>query len=348
VTRIPSATTPPPADPRVAVVTGAAGFIGFHVARRLLADGWIVVGIDGFTTYYDVNLKRDRWSELARHNGFRGHVLRLEDADAIAEAVAVARPDVVVHLAAQAGVRYSIEAPRTYVDANLVGTFNVLEACRETPPRHLLMASTSSVYGNGPHVPFAEGDESARPLSLYAATKKATEAIAHAYAHIHRLPTTMFRFFTVYGPWGRPDMALFKFTAAILEGRPIDVYGHGRMSRDFTYIDDLVAGIAGLIDAVPGDAPASAADSLSPDAPFRIVNVGTARPIALEDFITAIEAAVGRKAERNYLPMQPGDVPRTFADVSLLRDLVPDLPPPTPLRDGVAAFVAWYRARYAA
>jgi UDP-glucuronate 4-epimerase len=324
-------------------ITGTAGFIGFHLARRLLAEGRDVIGLDGMSAYYDVTLKRDRLAILARSGRYTHHEFMLEDADRLMELVAAARPAVVVHLAAQAGVRYSIENPRIYIQSNVVGTFNLLEACREHPPAHLLIASTSSVYGDGDNVPYSEGSESARPLSLYAATKKSTEVMAHAYAHLHRLPTTVFRFFTVYGPWGRPDMALFKFTAAILAGREIEVYGYGEMSRDFTYIDDLVAGIAGLMPAPPGSRPATPADS--PAGPYRIVNIGASQPVGLEEFIAAIEKALGRKARRKYLPMQPADVRRTFAETAVLKSLV-DMPPATSVETGVKAFTDWYVGRY--
>ena len=335
------------------LVTGAAGFIGYHVSERLLALGATVVGLDGMTPYYDVRLKRARLERLAGRPGFSIHEFMLEDAARLMALVAETRPDVVIHLAAQAGVRAGLENPRAFIESNVVGTFNLLEACRETRPSHLLLASTSSVYGDGgSRAPSRETDETSRPLSLYAATKKSTEVIAHAYAHLHGLPTTAFRFFTVYGPWGRPDMAIFKFTAAILDGRAIEIYGEGRMQRDFTYVDDIVAGIVGLVNLPPptpgaqkGEALADDEPGLSPSAPFRVVNIGAAQPVELLDFIAAIEAAVGRPAERVFLPMQPGDVRRTHADSGALRRLV-TLPPATPVGEGVRAFVAWYRAYY--
>ncbi|CAN5336079.1 NAD-dependent epimerase [soil metagenome] len=334
---------------RPILVTGTAGFIGFHVARRLLEQGHDVVGLDGFTSYYDVQLKHDRHAILSLMPRFRSEEFMLEDSARLGDLVQALRPAIVIHLAAQAGVRYSIENPRAYVDSNIVGTFNLLEACRATPPAHLLIASTSSVYGNAPAVPFKETSESSQPVSLYAATKKATEVLAHSYAQLYGLPITAFRFFTVYGPWGRPDMALFKFTDAILADREIEVYGEGKMSRDFTFIDDLVAGIVGLIGRPPPAASAMGkrSDATSPVAPFRVVNIGASRPVGLEDFIAAIETALGRKARRRLLPMQPGDVQRTYADVTELRSLV-DMPPPTPLAEGVGAFVEWYRDYYAA
>ncbi len=327
---------------RRAFITGTAGFIGFHLAEHLLQAGWAVHGYDGMTDYYDVTLKQRRHALLAQHPGFAATEALLEDDGALAAAADAARPDVIVHLAAQAGVRYSIDNPRAYIDANIIGAFNVLEAARRLRPAHLLMASTSSVYGANTAMPYGELDKADSQMSFYAATKKANEAMAHSYAHIHGLPTTMFRFFTVYGPWGRPDMALFKFTRAILAGEPIDVYNHGDMWRDFTYIDDLVRGIVRLIDAVPGQAAVSARDSLSPVAPHRVVNIGNSTKVRLEDFIDAIAAATGRTAIRNYLPMQPGDVPATWADASLLRDLTGGAPG-TPMAEGVAKFVAWFR-----
>jgi len=326
-----------------AFVTGTAGFIGFHLAELLLQEGWEVAGYDGMTDYYDVTLKERRHAMLRQHAGFTATEALLEDAPALSAAVADARPDVIVHLAAQAGVRYSIDNPRAYLDANITGTFNLMEAALAAGPAHLLMASTSSVYGAGTEMPYAETQKADTQMSFYAATKKANEAMAHSWAHIHGLPITMFRFFTVYGPWGRPDMALFKFTRAILEGRPIDVYNHGRMWRDFTHVADLVRGIRLLIDAVPGGPEtAVAGDSLSPVAPWRVVNIGNSTSIRLEDFIDAIEAATGRKALRNYMDMQQGDVPATWADASLLRALT-GYAPQTGMRVGVAQFVDWYR-----
>lgn len=331
---------------RRAFITGTAGFIGFHLAELLLQEGWQVTGYDGMTDYYDVRLKQRRHALLRQHPAFTPHEALLEDDRALARAVAEAAPDVIVHLAAQAGVRYSIENPRAYVEANLVGTFNLMEAALKARPAHLLMASTSSVYGANAKMPYAEGDKTDTQMSFYAATKKANEAMGHAWAHVHNLPTTMFRFFTVYGPWGRPDMALFKFTRAILEGQPIDVYNHGQMWRDFTYVDDLVRAIRLLIDAVPGGAQtAIEGDSLSPVAPFRVVNIGNSTKVRLEDFIEAIEAATGREALRNYMDMQPGDVPATWADASLLQRLT-GYAPQTDIREGVAHFVKWFRDYY--
>ena len=334
---------------RRAFITGTAGFIGFHLAKLLLEQGWQVHGFDGMTAYYDLNLKRARLALLQQNPGFTQVEGMLEDADAVMNAARAAQPDVIVHLAAQAGVRYSLEAPRAYIDSNLVGTFNVMEAARELKVDHLLMASTSSAYGANEEMPFKETDKADHPLTIYAATKKANEAMGHAYAHLHDLPVTMFRFFTVYGPWGRPDMAPFKFTKAILAGEPIDIYNNGDMWRDFTYVTDLVQGIAGLIDAAPVR-PASRAeiapgDSLSPAAPFRVVNIGNGQKVRLMDFIEAIEEATGKQAIRNYMPMQTGDVPATWADANLLNRLTGSLPA-TDVRDGMRAFVEWYRGFY--
>lgn len=331
-------------------ITGTAGFIGYHLAERLLAEGHTVHGYDGMTDYYDVSLKQARHQRLSRHPRFTATEAMLEDATALQAAVDVAQPQVIVHLAAQAGVRYSFENPRAYIDANIIGTFNVMEQARRHRVRHLLMASTSSVYGANTEMPYAEAHKADTQMSFYAATKKANEAMGHTYAHLHGIPTTMFRFFTVYGPWGRPDMALFKFTKAILNGQPIDVYNHGKMWRDFTYVDDLVRGIHLLVDAIPPAAsearpPAIEGDSLSPVAPYRVVNIGNSEKVRLMDFIDAIESCLGQTAERNYMDMQPGDVPATWADASLLQRLT-GYQPKTALRDGVAAFVAWYREFY--
>jgi UDP-glucuronate 4-epimerase len=319
-------------------VTGAAGFIGYHLVRRLLDAGHVVDGYDGMTRYYDIALKQARRESLSGSNGFRLTVAMLEDMEALSRAAREAQPDAIVHLAAQAGVRYSLENPRAYVDSNLVGTFNVMEMARELKVKHLLMASTSSVYGASPHVPFVESDRTDEPLTLYAATKKANEAMAHSYAHLWSIPTTMFRFFTVYGPWGRPDMAPLKFIDAIESGRTIDVYNNGDMQRDFTYVTDLVEAIARLIDV----APALGGEAVAAGAPFRVVNIGRGEPVQLLDFIATIERALGKKATRNLMPMQPGEMSRTFADSSLLERLT-GYRPQTSLDEGVAALVAWYR-----
>lgn len=332
------------------LVTGTAGFIGFHLARRLLREGHEVTGIDGMTSYYDVELKRRRHALLAEHPCFRQFEFMLEDEAALDAAMEAARPDVVVHLAAQAGVRYSLENPRAYINANVIGTFNVMEQARERRVGHLMLASTSSVYGANHELPFAEAHRTDHPLTLYAATKKATEGMAHCYAHLWRIPTTAFRFFTVYGPWGRPDMALFRFTENALKGLPIEVYNNGQMERDFTYIDDLVEAIVRLA-AVPPPVDAPAADEpgqedgSSPVGPYRVVNIGNNAPVNLLTFIAAIEAATGCKTIRNLLPMQPGDVPRTWADTDYLTQLT-GFRPSTSVEDGVAAFVEWYRSYY--
>lgn len=332
---------------RTALVTGSAGFIGYHLAARLLAAGWQVVGLDCLSPYYDVTLKERRHAMLAESPGFTPVIGKLEDPGRLMELFARHRPDVVIHLAAQAGVRHSIDAPRDYLEANLIGTFELLEAARAHPPAHLLMASTSSVYGANTEMPFDERQKADTPMSFYAATKKAGEAMGHSYAHLYALPITMFRFFTVYGPWGRPDMALFKFTKAMLADEPIEVYNHGRMSRDFTYIDDLITGITGLIEAVPGDAPVGPQDSLSPVAPFRVVNIGASQPTPLMEYIAALEEALGQPAQKILKEMQAGDVPATWADTSLLTALT-GYRAEVDVRTGVARFVDWYRAYYGA
>lgn len=328
---------------RTALITGSAGFIGSHLAERLLAQGWSVVGLDSLNAYYDPALKEARHARLS--GAFTPVIGKLEDPGRLMDLFAAHKPDIVVHLAAQAGVRYSIDAPRAYVEANLIGTFELLEAARAHPPAHMLLASTSSAYGANTDMPYIEGQKADHQMSFYAATKKANEAMAHSYAHLYGLPVTMFRFFTVYGPWGRPDMAYFKFTRAILDGDPIEVYNHGRMRRDFTYIDDLVGGIHGLIDTVPGNTPVSDRDSLSPVAPYRLVNIGAGDPVELMDFISAIEDALGQPANMVMKGMQPGDVPATWADTSLLSDLT-GFQAQISAQDGVRRFVAWYRGYY--
>ena len=330
-------------------ISGAAGFIGYHLARLLLDEGITVRGMDGMTDYYDVSLKRGRLAGLMQHPGFSFAEFMLEDAARLSRDIADFRPDAIVHLAAQAGVRYSLEAPRSYLSSNIEGTFNIIEAARDAGVGHLLLASTSSVFGANTDMPYRETDKADTQVSLYAATKKATESLSHAWAHLYALPTTCFRFFTVYGPWGRPDMAPFKFTRAILAGETIDVYGHGKMFRDFTCVTDLVRAIRLLIDAAP-ERPASPeeiaeGDSLSPVAPWRVVNIGNGEKVALEDFIAAIEAATGKSAQKHYMEMQKGDVPATWADNSLLRRLT-GYRPETNIRDGIAEFVKWYRDYY--
>ena len=331
-----------PEAQRTALVTGSAGFIGFHLCRQLLAHGYRVIGVDGLTDYYDVSLKERRHGILEESQGFTPVVARIETEGLLTDLFESHRPEVVVHLAAQAGVRYSLEAPRTYAQANLLGTLEVLEAARAAPPAHLLMASTSSIYGANTKMPYSEAAQTDHQMSFYAATKKANEAMAHSYAHLYGLPITMFRFFTVYGPWGRPDMALFKFAKAILKDQPIDIYNHGKMRRDFTYVGDLVEGLVRLLDVPPVMGAPVKGDSLSPVAPWRVLNLGHGAPELLEDFVTAIEQALGRTAKRNYLDMQPGDVPATWADTALLEQLTGPLPR-TSLSEGVSAFVDWYR-----
>ncbi|MDQ2860286.1 MAG: SDR family NAD(P)-dependent oxidoreductase [Pseudomonadota bacterium] len=327
------------------LVTGTAGFIGFHLARRLIAEGHQVIGVDGMTTYYDVKLKEARHAILKRHNGFSEQILMLEDMEAVKRVAEACEPEVIVHLAAQAGVRYSLENPRAYVESNLVGTFNVMEAARTLGVKHLLLASTSSVYGANEVMPFVETERADHPLTLYAATKKATEQMTHSYSHLWNIPTTVFRFFSVYGPWGRPDMALFKFVRGMLNDEAIDVYNNGVMERDFTYIDDLVEAIVRLVAVAPerGKPVEGATDSLSPVAPWRIVNIGRGAPVNLMDFIAEIEKSLDRRARFNFMPMQPGDVARTFADASLLEALT-GYRPSTPVNVGVAAFCDWYKA----
>lgn len=331
---------------KTAFVTGSAGFIGFHLSSLLLSRGWRVIGLDCLSDYYDPQLKRRRHAMLEARGDFAPVIGDVSTPDLAKTLMAEHRPDAVIHLAAQAGVRHSIDAPRDYVQANLLGTFEMLEAARAHPPAHLLLASTSSAYGANTEMPYRETMRADTQMSFYAATKKAGESMAHSYAHLYGLPTTMFRFFTVYGPWGRPDMALFKFTKAILSGAPIDVYNHGRMRRDFTYVTDLVQGIADLIAVPPGDTPVGDHDSLSPVAPHRVVNIGNGETVELGRFIEAIEAATGKPAIRNMMDIQPGDVPATWADTTLLTDLLGKSLPRTRVEDGVQAFVDWYRAEY--
>lgn len=333
---------------RNVMVTGSSGFIGYHLCRSLLGDGFRVIGIDNLSDYYDVRLKERRQAILEQHPEFSVVNSSVETPGLMMELFSKHRPEIVVHLAAQAGVRYSIENPRSYLESNIVGTFEILEAARAYPPQHTLLASTSSVFGANVRMPYAETDRADHQMSFYAATKKATEAMAHSYAHLFGLPITMFRFFTVYGPWGRPDMALFKFTSAILKGEPIDVYNYGDMSRDFTYVDDLVQGVRLLMETPPQHEPGALipeTDSLSPVAPWRVVNIGNSDAVQLTDFIAAIEAATGKRAIRNLMPMQPGDVPATWADAGLLMRLT-GYSPKTKITDGVNSFVDWYREYY--
>ena len=333
------------------LVTGSAGFIGFHLARLLLDQGHEVLGIDAITDYYDTELKRRRHAILQQDAKFTASEVDICDYAALLATATAFRPDVIVHLAAQAGVRHSIEAPRTYIETNLIGTFNVMECARELTVDHLLMASTSSVYGANREMPFAETQKADTQMSLYAATKKAGESMGHSYAHLWELPTTMFRFFTVYGPWGRPDMALFKFTKAGLEGKPIDVFNHGKMERDFTYVGDIVSAISLLIQAPPPKVSARTkwqpveGDSLSDVAPFRVINIGNSEKVRLLDYIEAVENAIGRTITRNYMDIQPGDVPSSWPDCQLLKNPV-SYQPSTSVQQGVDRFVEWYRNYY--
>jgi len=332
------------------LVTGAAGFIGFHLARRLLERGDHVVGLDSMNAYYDPALKAARLAILENHTGYRHATLDLADRPGVAALFADVKPTAVVNLAAQAGVRYSLESPETYVDSNVVGFLNILEGCRAVQPQHLVYASTSSVYGANGKLPFNVHDGANHPITLYAATKLANEAMAHSYAHLFGVPSTGFRFFTVYGPWGRPDMALFKFTEAILAGRPIDVYGQGQMQRDFTYVEDIVDG---LVAAIGRPAPVNPAwDPQRPDpatsgvAPWRVLNLGNGQRVELMRYIEVLEEKLGSKAQINFLPMQPGDVARTEADVAETRAAL-DYAPSTPVEIGVGKFVDWYLDYYA-
>jgi len=333
---------------RKILVTGAAGFIGFHLSRRLLERGDEVAGVDNLNPYYDVTLKEARLSLLEKNDAFRFIRADIADRKAMAALFEAERFDIVVNLAAQAGVRYSLENPHVYVESNLVGFTNVLEGCRHRHVQHLVFASSSSVYGANTRMPFSVHDNVDHPLSLYAATKKANELMAHTYASLYGLPCTGLRFFTVYGPWGRPDMALFLFTRAILEGRPIDVFNEGRMERDFTYIDDIVEGVSRIMERIP--APDASWNGARPDpsisfAPYRIYNIGNNQPVNLMDFIAILEGRLGRKAKKRFLPMQAGDVPATFADVDdLMADA--DFKPATPIEEGIGRFVAWYRDYY--
>ena len=332
------------------LVTGAAGFIGMFVCEKLLARGDEVVGIDNFNDYYEVELKEARAMRLAVLPGFRGLRLDIADRDAMANLFATEKFDAVVHLAAQAGVRYSLTNPHAYADSNLLGFVNMLEGCRHNAVKHLVYASSSSVYGGNTKMPFSEHDNVDHPVSLYAATKKANELVAHTYSHLYGLPTTGLRFFTVYGPWGRPDMAPFLFIRAILAGKPINVFNHGKMQRDFTYVDDIVEGVVRTLDKPPVANPGF--DKTVPDpagswAPYRIFNIGNSQPVELMDFIAAFEESLGMTAQKNFLPMQPGDVPSTSADVSALTALT-GFAPATSVREGIGRFVAWYRDYYRA
>ena len=334
-----------PVDDAPVLVTGAAGFIGSHVANALLAAGRRVVGVDNLTPYYDPKLKQARLNRLAERSGFDFRHLDLADRKAVQELFAAGKFQTVIHLAAQAGVRYSLTDPHAYVDANLQGFVNILEGCRHSGCRHLIYASSSSVYGANTKLPFSTSDNVDHPLSLYGASKKANELMAHAYSHLFKVPTTGLRFFTVYGPWGRPDMAMWLFTKAILAGEPIKLFNHGRMRRDFTYVDDVVQSIVRLIERPPvgdanwsGDNPSPATSS----APWRVYNIGNNQPVELMTVVSLIEENLGRKAKMDMLPMQPGDVPATYADVDdLMRDV--GFRPATPIADGIRNFIDWYR-----
>ncbi|MEH2148920.1 NAD-dependent epimerase [Nostoc sp.] len=327
------------------LVTGAAGFIGFHLSQRLLTRGDEVVGLDNLNDYYDVLLKKDRLAQLEENSSFSFYQLDLADSVAIARLFAEQQFDVVVNLAAQAGVRYSIKNPHVYVNSNLVGFINILEGCRHSGVQHLVFASSSSVYGANTKTPFSIHDNVDHPVSLYAATKKANELMAHSYSHLYGLPTTGLRFFTVYGPWGRPDMALFLFTKAILSNQPIDIFNYGRMCRDFTYIDDIVEGMIRVMDKIPESNTGDVTDSGTSKAAYKIYNIGNNQPVELMRFIEVLEDCLGMKAEKNLLPLQPGDVPVTYADVD---DLVKDVGfrPSTPIEVGIERFVAWYCSYY--
>lgn len=330
------------------LITGSAGFIGYHLSRTLLEDSYEVVGIDNLNSYYDVSLKQNRLGLLSRFSDFRFHKTDLKYREEIDKLFSEYKPDFVINLAAQAGVRYSIENPYAYVDSNLIGFINILEACRNHPVKHLIFASSSSVYGGNKVTPFSTNDNVDHPVSLYAATKKANELMAHTYSHLYRIPATGLRFFTVYGPWGRPDMAYFSFTRDILAGNPIKVFNHGKMERDFTYIDDIVEGIVKLIDKPPvaiRDWDEQKDDISTSFAPYKIYNIGNNDPVPLMRFIEALESALGLKAEKIFVDMQPGDVLRTYADISdLERDI--GFRPSTSIEDGIAKFVEWYLSYY--
>ena len=326
------------------LVTGAAGFIGMQVASKLLDRGAATVGFDNLSYYYSPQLKQDRLAQLTGRDGFRFEKLSLDDRASMEKLFEDHPFDSVIHLAAQAGVRYSLTNPHAYIDANIVGFMNVLECCRHQHVAHLTYASSSSVYGANRKTPFSVDDRVDHPVSLYAATKKANELMAHTYSHLYQLPTTGLRFFTVYGPWGRPDMAMWLFTKAILSGKPIDVFNHGKMQRDFTYVDDIVEGVLRTNDTIPtAQAIAASADDSQTGAPYRVYNIGNNQPVELMHLIKTLESALGRKAEKNMLPMQPGDVPATFADIDALQRDV-GFRPSTPIETGVWKFVEWYKA----
>ena len=331
------------------MVTGSAGFVGFHTCQTFLRNKWKVIGLDGITEYYDVNLKKDRHKILEKNHGFKSYEGFLQDQKLLERIFLKHKPNLIIHLAAQAGVRYSIDNPISYVESNLIGTFHILELARKYKPKHLLMASTSSVYGSNKEMPLHENQKSDTPMSFYAATKKSNEAMAHSYSHLYNIPITMFRFFTVYGPWGRPDMALFKFTRNILLGKSIDVYNKGNMVRDFTYVDDLVKAIYLLSFKNPDKTLVSKEiiknDSLSDVAPFRMVNIGNSNPVNLLDFIGELEKVLGINAKKNFLGMQDGDIYKTHSNTDLLQNLI-GFQPKTKVSEGITRFVEWYKSYY--
>jgi len=327
-------------------ITGSAGFIGFSLAKSLLDRGHHIHGYDGMTKYYDVRLKRERNKILKAYKNFSFTKAMLENEKTLKKVITKFKPKIIIHLAAQPGVRYSIEKPRTYLSSNITGTFNIIEAAHKAKVNHLIVASSSSVYGANKSIPYSETDKTQTQLSVYAATKRATESIAHAYSNLWKLPTTMLRFFTVYGPWGRPDMALFKFTESIIKGKPIDIYNNGKMYRDFTYIDDIVKSTISLIDVPPkNEKNIDKNDSLSPVAPFRIVNIGNSNKVKLLDFVDTLETCLGKKAIRNYMPMQKGDVYATWANTDLLKKLT-GYSSTTDFKEGIKKFVDWYTNHY--
>ena len=329
------------------IVTGSSGFIGFHVSKKLLGSGNKVHGIDSMNNYYDVNLKKARLAILKKYKNFSFSKAKIENSKDLGKAFKKFKPTIVIHLAAQAGVRYSIEKPRVYLDSNITGTYNIIEIAKRLNVKHLIMASSSSVYGANKKIPFKEVDKTETQMSIYAATKKSNESMAHAYSNIWKIPITMVRFFTVYGPWGRPDMALFKFTRGILNNKQIDIYNNGKMYRDFTYVDDIVNGINLLIRKVPSTKQLGKYkdDSLSPIAPFRILNIGNTKKVFLLDFIKEIERILGKKAKRNYMPLQKGDVKQTLSNTNLLKKIT-NYNPKTNFKTGIRNFLDWYLKYY--
>ena len=334
---------------KIALITGSNGFIGFHLSKLLLKNNWFVIGYDGMTDYYDVNLKKNREKKLFNFNNFKSYHGMLEDKNKLFNLIKKYKPSVIIHLAAQAGVRYSILNPESYFNSNLLGTFHILEATKIFKIKHLLLASTSSVYGSNNCFPFNENQKADTQMSFYAASKKAAEVLSHSYSHIYQIPITIFRFFTVYGPWGRPDMALFKFTKAILEDKPIEIYNHGDMERDFTYVDDLTKSIMLLINKIPGEGFKNSSqilsDSISDVAPYRIVNIGNADPVKLTEFIKQIENCLGKIAIKKHVGMQLGDVKKTSSDITLLKSLI-NFTPNTSIKTGVRKFVDWFKLYY--